>query len=126
MRTKRASRNSGQGGRPNTVEEKCPVPLSDNVSALTIRSAPAAQREPIEDQDDLHYASVHISHSENQEVPRSLAGSCVQSDQPEGVLYSAVNFKRHNTVPEASDQRVTGETSELYSTVKKTPQGVNQ
>ncbi|XP_056442626.1 HEPACAM family member 2-like isoform X4 [Gadus chalcogrammus] len=126
MRTKRASRNSAQGGRPNTVEEKCPVPLSDNVSALTIRSAPAAQREPIEDQDDLHYASVHISHSRNQEVPRCLAGSCVQSDQPEGVLYSAVNFKKHNTVPEACDQRVTGETSELYSTVKKTPQGLNQ
>ncbi|XP_059903341.1 HEPACAM family member 2-like isoform X2 [Gadus macrocephalus] len=125
-RTRRASRNSAQGGRPNTVEEKCPVPLSDNVSALTIRSAPAAQREPIEDQDDLHYASVHISHSKNQEVPRCLAGSCVQSDQPEGVLYSAVNFKTHSTVPEACDQRVTGETSDLYSTVKKTPQGVNQ
>ncbi|CAL8273240.1 unnamed protein product [Gadus morhua 'NCC'] len=125
MRAKRASRTSGQGGRPDPME-KCPVPLSDNVSALTIHSAPAAQREPIEDQDDLHYASVHISHSENQEVPRCLAGSCVQSDQPEGVLYSAVNFKTHSTVPEACDQRVTGETSELYSTVKKTPQGVNQ
>ena len=83
-----------------TPHQKCPVPLSDNVSALTIHSAPAAQREPIEDQDDLHYASVHISHSENQEVPRCLAGSCVQSDQTDEVLYSVVNFKRHNAVTE--------------------------
>ncbi|CAL8287249.1 unnamed protein product [Arctogadus glacialis] len=112
MRTKRASRTSGQGGSTDTVEKPFPVPLSDNVSALTIRSAPVVQREPIEDQDDLHYASVHISHSENQEVPRCLAGSCVQSDQRDEVLYSVVNFKRHNAVPEACDQRETGETSD--------------
>ena len=77
-----------------------PVPVYDNLSALTISSAPAVQRELIEDQDDLHYASVHISHSEHQEVPPCLAASRVQSDQTEEVLYSAVNFKSHNAVPE--------------------------
>ncbi|XP_056442631.1 B-cell receptor CD22-like isoform X2 [Gadus chalcogrammus] len=117
MRTKRASSTSGQGGRPDPMEP-LPDPVYDNVSA------PAAQRRPIEDQDDLHYASVHISHSENQEGPPYLAASRVQSDQTEEVLYSAVNFKSHNAVPESCDQRETGETSELYSTVKKTPKGV--
>uniref|UniRef100_A0A8C5BV99 Carcinoembryonic antigen-related cell adhesion molecule 6-like n=1 Tax=Gadus morhua TaxID=8049 RepID=A0A8C5BV99_GADMO len=122
MRTKRASRTSGQGGSTETIEEPFPVPVYDNLSALTISSAPAVQRELIEDQDDLHYASVHISHSENQEVPRCLAGSCVQSDQTDEVLYSVVNFKRHNAVTEACDQRETGKTSDKD---KKKTQGVN-
>ncbi|XP_059903342.1 B-cell receptor CD22-like [Gadus macrocephalus] len=123
MRTKRAYRTSGQGGRPDPMEP-LPDPVYDNVSALSNRSAPAAQRRPIEDQDDLHYASVHFSRSENQEVPPCLAAFRVQSDQTEEVLHSAVNFKSHNAVPKACDQRETGETSELYSTVKKTPKGV--
>ena len=77
-----------------------PDPVYDNVLPLTNRLAPAAQREPIEEQDDLHYASIHISHSENQEVPRSSAGCPVQSRQKEEVLYSLANFRRPNAVPE--------------------------
>ena len=80
-----------------TPHQRPTIPVYDNVSALTNYQA---QREPIEDQGDLNYASIHYSHSENQEVPRCLAGSCVQSDQTEEVLYSAVNVKRHNAVPE--------------------------
>lgn len=74
--------------------------MYDNVLALTNRSAPAAQREPLEQQDDLHYASIHFSRSKYQEVPGRLAGSCVQSDETEQVLYSVVNFQRPNAVPE--------------------------
>ncbi|KAG7267539.1 hypothetical protein CRUP_005923 [Coryphaenoides rupestris] len=60
---------SGPG--PGTVEE--PVYESIELADLTNRSAPAAQREPIEGQDDhLHDASIHhISHAENQEEPHS-------------------------------------------------------
>ncbi|KAK0151772.1 B-cell receptor CD22 [Merluccius polli] len=76
-----------------------PDPVYDNVLPLTNRLAPAAQREPIEEQDDLHYASIHISHSENQEVPRRSAGSPVQSRQTEEVLYSLANFIRPNAPP---------------------------
>ncbi|KAK0132974.1 B-cell receptor CD22 [Merluccius polli] len=47
----------------------------DNVLPLTNRLAPAAQREPIEEQDDIHYAAIDVSHSENQEVPCPSAGS---------------------------------------------------
>ncbi|KAK0137520.1 B-cell receptor CD22 [Merluccius polli] len=84
MRRKRASRKArGQRGRPDTGEQALPDPVYDNVLPLTNRLAPAAQREPIEEQDDLHYASIHISHSENQEVPRRSAGSPVQSRQTE-------------------------------------------
>ncbi|KAJ3590585.1 hypothetical protein NHX12_008535 [Muraenolepis orangiensis] len=83
--------------------ETLPVPVYGNVSSLTNRSAAAAQREPIEEQDDLHYATIYTSCSENQ----------VQSDQKEQVLYSLVNIKRPNAVPEDSDQ--------LYSTINKQP-----
>ncbi|KAK0146429.1 Hemicentin-1 [Merluccius polli] len=81
-RRKMVSRKaSGLGGRPDAMEESLPVPVYDNVLPLTNRMAPAAQREPIEERDDLHYASVHISRSKNQEVPLCMAGSRVQSDQ---------------------------------------------
>ncbi|CAL8238169.1 unnamed protein product, partial [Lota lota] len=70
------------------------VPVYDNVLAVTYRLAPSAQSEPMEQQDDLHYANIHISRAKNQEVPSRLAGSHVQSDQKEEVLYSVVNFKR--------------------------------
>ncbi|KAK0137517.1 B-cell receptor CD22 [Merluccius polli] len=46
-----------------------PDPEYDDVLHLTNRLAPAAQREPIEEQDDIHNVSIHISHSENQEPP---------------------------------------------------------
>ncbi|CAL8349748.1 unnamed protein product [Arctogadus glacialis] len=99
MRRKRASRKArGQGGRPDTRQESPPCPVYDNVSALTNRSA--AQREPIEEQDDPHYASIHISRSKNQEVPRGFAGALVESDHTEQVLYSAINLKRPKAVPE--------------------------
>ncbi|KAJ3591502.1 hypothetical protein NHX12_009445, partial [Muraenolepis orangiensis] len=103
-RRKSASRKAHvPGGRPDIVVESLPVPVYDNVSTLTNRSAAAAQREPIEEQDDLHYANIYTSCSENQ----------VQSDQKEQVLYSLVNIKRPNAVPEDSDQ--------LYSTINKQP-----
>ncbi|KAK0140693.1 hypothetical protein N1851_022322 [Merluccius polli] len=83
-RRKRASRKAcGQRGRPDTGEEALPDPMYDNVLPLTNRSAPAAQREPIDEQDDIHYAAIDVSRSENQEVPHSSAGSPVQSDQTE-------------------------------------------
>ncbi|CAL8240079.1 unnamed protein product [Gadus morhua 'NCC'] len=68
MRRKRASiKACGQGGRPDTVEELLPVPVYENVSALTNRLAPAAQRESIEDQDGNHCVIIHTSLSENQD-----------------------------------------------------------
>ncbi|XP_056467427.1 myelin-associated glycoprotein-like [Gadus chalcogrammus] len=101
MRRKKASRKApGQGGRPDTRQESPPCPVYDNVSALTNRSASAARREPIEEQDDPHYPSIHFSRSKNQEVPRGFAGALVKSDHTEQVLYSAINLKRPKAVPE--------------------------
>ncbi|XP_030204248.1 B-cell receptor CD22-like isoform X5 [Gadus morhua] len=106
MRRKRASSKAcGQGGRPDTVEEPLPGPLYENVSTLTNHLAPAAQREPIEEQEEYHYASIHTSRSENQEVPRCWVGSNVQSDQADAVFYSVVNIKRLNAVPGVTRQR---------------------
>ncbi|CAL8238168.1 unnamed protein product, partial [Lota lota] len=105
MRRKKASRKApGLGGRPDTKEGTLCVPVYDNVLAVTNRLAPSAQSEPMEQQDDLHYASIHISRAKNQEVPSRLAGSHVQSDQKEEVLYSVVHFKRAKTVPEEAFQ----------------------
>ena len=80
--------------------QSLPVPVYDNVSAGTNRWAPSAQSEPIEQQDDLHYASIHISGAQYQKVPHRLAGSNVQSDGSEEVLYSMVNVQRAKAVPE--------------------------
>ncbi|XP_059901682.1 sialic acid-binding Ig-like lectin 10 isoform X1 [Gadus macrocephalus] len=120
MRRKRASRKAcGQAGRPDTVDELLPVPVYENASELANRLAPAAQREPIEEQDVFDCASIYTSLSENQEVPCCLAGSIGQSEQADAVFYSVVKNKRPNAVPGESDQKETAETSELYSTVKK-------
>ena len=73
--------------------------MYENVSAQINRLAPAAQREPIEEQDEPHYASIHTSRSDNQEVPRCWVGSRAQSDQADAVFYSVVNIKRPNAVP---------------------------
>ncbi|CAL8399106.1 unnamed protein product [Arctogadus glacialis] len=100
MRRKRASSKAcGQGGWPDTVEEQLPVSLYENTSALTNRLAPGAQREPIEEQEDLHCASIHTFLPENQEASRYLAGSRVQSEQAVAVFYSVVKSKRPNAVP---------------------------
>ncbi|KAK0139274.1 hypothetical protein N1851_024094 [Merluccius polli] len=106
MRRKRASRKAcGQRGRPDTGEEALPDPEYENLP-LTNRLAPAAQREPIEEQDDIHNVSIHRTR-------KCLTVRLTPlSNQTEQVLH-VFNFKRPNAVPEDADQ-----TSELYSTIK--------
>ncbi|XP_056440379.1 B-cell receptor CD22-like [Gadus chalcogrammus] len=75
MRRKWASRKAcGQGGRPDTIEELLPVPVYENVPALTNRLAHAAQREPIEEQDGHHCAIIHTSASDNQDQDQMEMG----------------------------------------------------
>ncbi|XP_059900983.1 B-cell receptor CD22-like isoform X2 [Gadus macrocephalus] len=122
MRKRAARKACGQGGRPDTVEEPLPVPVYENASALTNQMVPTALREPTEEHDDLHYASIHTSRSKNQEVPRWLPGSRVQSDQTDALFYSVVNVKRPNAVPGEREKTEATETSVLYSTVKNNPE----
>ena len=49
-----------------TLHQLLPVPVYENVPALTNRLAHAAQREPIEEQDGHHCAIIHTSSSDNQ------------------------------------------------------------
>ncbi|CAL8287789.1 unnamed protein product [Arctogadus glacialis] len=113
MRRKMASgKASGPAGRPDTTEA---LPVYENASALTNRPAPAAQREPIERQEELHYGDIqHPHHSEMQEAPRCLAGSLLQSDQTHQVVYSGLNFKGPDAVLELTVLPVTA------------PSGLNQ
>jgi hypothetical protein len=69
-----------------TLHQPPSVAEFENISALTYRLAPAAQREPIGEQDNLHYPSIHTSLSENQEMPRWLAGFRLKSDQTDAIL----------------------------------------
>jgi hypothetical protein len=57
----------------------------ENTSALIIHFAQTTQREAKEEQDD---------------VPCGFAGALVESDQTEQVLYSAINLKIPEAVPE--------------------------
>uniref|UniRef100_A0A4W5R5J2 Ig-like domain-containing protein n=1 Tax=Hucho hucho TaxID=62062 RepID=A0A4W5R5J2_9TELE len=67
-------------------------PMYDNVSSMAMTST-AAKTAATDDQDDVHYASVHFPHSKNQEVP---IYSPVQVPQPqkqdEDVQYAALKF----------------------------------
>uniref|UniRef100_A0A6Q2ZGC6 B-cell receptor CD22 n=1 Tax=Esox lucius TaxID=8010 RepID=A0A6Q2ZGC6_ESOLU len=67
-------------------------PVYDNVSDMVMTST-AAQTADTDNQDDLHYASIHYSSSREQEVPLY---STVQSSQPqkqeEEVQYAALKF----------------------------------
>ncbi|XP_042170930.1 B-cell receptor CD22-like [Oncorhynchus tshawytscha] len=95
-------------------------PVYENVSSMSINST-AAQTADTDDQDDVHYASVHFSHCKNQEVPLY---STVQLPQPqiqdEDVQYAAVEFN----LPGAATQPVVAQTaekdpSEIYSRINK-------
>ncbi|XP_030204283.1 carcinoembryonic antigen-related cell adhesion molecule 6-like [Gadus morhua] len=77
-RTRASGKACGQGGRPDTVEELLPAPVYENVSALTNRLAPAAQREPIEEQDGHHCAIIHTSLSENQDEDQTEMGGTAE------------------------------------------------
>ncbi|XP_014038251.2 sialoadhesin [Salmo salar] len=67
-------------------------PVYDNISGMAMAPT-TAQTAATVDQDDVHYARVHVFHSENQEVPLY---STVQLLQPrkkeEDVQYAAVKF----------------------------------
>ena len=64
-------------------------PVYDNVSIMAM----SPTDNPTDNQDDIHYASVHFSHSKNQEVPLYSTVQLSQSQkQEEDVQYSAVKF----------------------------------
>ncbi|XP_042164288.1 sialoadhesin-like [Oncorhynchus tshawytscha] len=95
-------------------------PVYDNISGMAFTPT-AAQTAANVNQDDIHFTSVHVSHSKNQEVPLY---STVQLLQPqkedEDVHYAAVNFN----LPSAStwstvEQAAEEDPSVLYSTVNK-------
>ncbi|XP_064817786.1 B-cell receptor CD22-like [Oncorhynchus masou masou] len=93
-------------------------PVYENVSSMS--TAPtAAQTAATVDQDDIHYARVHFSHSKNQEVPLySTVQLC--KPQKQDVQYDAVKFNLPSaaTRPTAA-QAAEEDFSENYSRVNK-------
>ncbi|XP_064857178.1 uncharacterized protein LOC115126155 isoform X2 [Oncorhynchus nerka] len=95
-------------------------PVYDNISNMAMNPT-AAQTESTDNQDDVHYASVHFSHSKNQEVPLY---STVQLHQPqkqdEDVHYAAVKFNLPSSATQpAAAQAAEVDASGIYSTVNK-------
>ncbi|XP_045568526.1 B-cell receptor CD22-like [Salmo salar] len=95
-------------------------PVYDNISGMAMTPT-AAQTAATDDQDDVHYASIHFSRSKYEEVPLY---STVQLPQPqkqdEDVQYDAVNFNLPSaaTQPVAA-QAVEEDRSEIYSRINK-------
>nr|XP_046193244.1 titin-like [Oncorhynchus gorbuscha] len=117
---KKASKSTSDTRDTSENVEGDSSPVYENVSSMS--TAPtAAQTESTYDQDDVHYTSVHFSHSKNQEVPLY---STVQLPQPqkedEDVQYDAVKFNLPSaaTRPTAA-QAAEEDSSVLYSTVNK-------
>ncbi|XP_064816573.1 B-cell receptor CD22-like isoform X4 [Oncorhynchus masou masou] len=95
-------------------------PVYDNISNMAMTST-AAQTADTDNQDDVHYASVHFSGSKNQEVPLY---STVQLHQPQkqdqDVQYAAVKFNLPSSATQpAAAQAAEVDASEIYSTVNK-------
>ncbi|XP_064815759.1 sialoadhesin-like isoform X3 [Oncorhynchus masou masou] len=95
-------------------------PVYDNISGMAMNPT-AAQTADTDNQDDVHYASVHFSGSKNQEV---LLYSTVQVPQPqkedEDVQYAALNFNLPSAATRpAAAQAAEEDSSVLYSTVNK-------
>ncbi|XP_045568593.1 sialoadhesin-like isoform X2 [Salmo salar] len=95
-------------------------PVYDNISGMAMTPT-AAQTAATDDQDDVHYASIHFSRSKYEEVPLY---STVQLPQPqkqdEDVQYDAVKFN----LPSAANrpvaaQAVEEDRSEIYSRINK-------
>ncbi|XP_064815765.1 B-cell receptor CD22-like isoform X1 [Oncorhynchus masou masou] len=93
-------------------------PVYENVSSMSTAST-AAQTAATVDQDDVHYARVHFSHSKNQEVPLySTVQLC--KPQKQDVQYDAVKFNLPSaaTRPTAA-QAAEEDFFENYSRVNK-------
>ncbi|XP_064817324.1 B-cell receptor CD22-like [Oncorhynchus masou masou] len=95
-------------------------PVYDNISNMAMTST-AAQTADTDNQDGVHYASVHFSGSKNQEVPLY---STVQLHQPQkqdqDVQYAAVKFNLPSSATQqAAAQAAEVDASEIYSTVNK-------
>uniref|UniRef100_A0A4W5KG30 Ig-like domain-containing protein n=1 Tax=Hucho hucho TaxID=62062 RepID=A0A4W5KG30_9TELE len=95
-------------------------PVYDNISGMAMTPT-AAQTADTVNQDDVHYSSVHVSHSKNQEV---LLYSTVHQPQPqkqdEDVHYAAVQFNLPSAATQpAATQAAEEDPSVLYSTVNK-------
>ncbi|KAL6461864.1 hypothetical protein MHYP_G00300090 [Metynnis hypsauchen] len=77
-------------------EQRDTAAVYGNISAQPFQPA---NRE--DDQDDIHYSSVHFRPSYSQEEPPFLTAKLpLDSTEEEGVQYAAVNFSRHTAAPQ--------------------------
>ncbi|XP_041731339.1 B-cell receptor CD22-like [Coregonus clupeaformis] len=91
-------------------------PVYDNISSMAM-TLTATQTAATVDQDDVHYASVHFSHSKNQEVP--LYSTVQKQKQDEDVQYAVVKLNRPSSATKPAAQSAEEDSSVLYSTVNK-------
>ncbi|KAI4894300.1 hypothetical protein NFI96_009643, partial [Prochilodus magdalenae] len=61
------------------------------------------RREVSDDQDDIHYSSIHFRPSHSQEGSPFLTAKLPLDSTLQDVQYAAVNFRRHTAAPQATD-----------------------
>ncbi|XP_034150205.1 sialoadhesin-like isoform X3 [Esox lucius] len=87
-------------------------PVYDNISDMVMTST-AAQTADTDNQDDLHYASVHYSSSREQEVPLFS----ITQKQEEQIQYVAVKFNCPSAATQPTTQTAEVDPSRIYSTI---------
>ncbi|XP_070771472.1 Schwann cell myelin protein-like [Enoplosus armatus] len=113
-RNRSVTQQSQAGERPGNRPQLNVRPVHDNPSA-------AAQRQPAEQQDDLHYASIFFSrhHTEclySNVRPAGPRGPTEEEDEEDGVEYTTI---KTDNVPGTRRQEDGEDSFALYSTVNK-------
>ncbi|XP_036805046.1 carcinoembryonic antigen-related cell adhesion molecule 1-like [Oncorhynchus mykiss] len=77
-------------------------PMNDNISGMAMTPT-SVQRADTDNQDDVHYTSIHFSGSNNQEVPLYSTVQLPQTQkEDEDVQYAVVKFNRSSAAPPTS------------------------
>ena len=76
--------------------------MNDNISGMAMTPT-SVQRADTDNQDDVHYTSIHFSGSNNQEVPLYSTVQLPQTQkEDEDVQYAVVKFNRPSAAPPVS------------------------
>ncbi|KAM7419811.1 hypothetical protein PAMA_016758 [Pampus argenteus] len=93
-----------------------------NQSCEAEQRADNRERAQPEEQDDLHYASVHFSNNQADPLYSNMRSAQPHRhmEEQEGTQYAAVTFNRAGTAPRTRGQKTEEDPAALYSTVNKT------
>ncbi|KAL1005699.1 hypothetical protein UPYG_G00062550 [Umbra pygmaea] len=114
---KKASKSTSDSRDPSENKQRDSSPVYDNASGMAMASN-RTQTVANNNQAELHYASVQLPRSKNQEVPLYSSAQLHQPQkQEEDVQYAAVKFNCPSAATQSLVQEAEQELSVLYTTV---------